>query len=246
MGYFNSYGFKFYGTKGTTSDTPPVSSSGLTLIKNLSNSSIGSSTQTQEVITYDIEALGWSRSIPVQNAYTIDCTLNIDTQEASYALLKECARDASAGVCLRWYRETPLAASGGSGAVEFLTITDPSGSGTPAAYNNLATSTTGGGSGLLVDLTIGASGSASIAIPDSANKGTGYEIGDEVSISAVNATTTSAVKMIVQAISGTGTKERHAGLAFVTNFSESIQAGSVAACTFQLSGYGNILYLKAV
>jgi hypothetical protein len=246
MGFFNSFGFNFYGVKGTTSDTPPLSASGLTRIKNLSNSAIQSSTQTQQVQTYDIETLGWSRGIPVENSYTIDCTLNIDTQEASYKLLKECARDSSAGVLLRWFRETPLAASSGVGAVEFLTITNPSGGGTPGALNNLATTTTGDGTGLLVDLTIAGSGSASLAVPDSANKGTGYSIGDLITIAAVNATTTGPVNAIVQAISGTGTKERHSGLAFVTNFSESIEAGSVAACTFQLSGYGNYIFFPAV
>lgn len=246
MGFFNAFGFNFYGVKGTAADAPPLSAAGLTRVKNLSNSAIQSSTQVQSVQTYDVETLGWSRGIPVENSYTIDCTLNIDTQEDSYQLLKECARDASAGVLLRWYRETPLSAAGGVGAAEFLTITDPSSSGTPGALNNLATTSAGGGTGLTVDLTIGAGGSATLAVPEATAKGTGYSIGDVVTIAAANATTSGDVSMIVQAISGTGTKERHAGLAFVTNFNEDIQAGSVAACSFQLSGYGNYLYFPAV
>jgi hypothetical protein len=246
MSFFNAFGFEFHGAKGTTSSAPPVDTTGLTRIKNLSNSSIQSSTQTQEVIVYDLETLGWARQLPTQNSYTLDCTLNIDTQDASYKLLKECARDAAAGVLLRWFRTTPLTSSTGTGMAEFLTITNPSSGGTPGALNNLATTSSGSGTGLLVDLTIASGGTATVMVPDSANKGTGYAIGDTVTVAAVNATTVGTVTAIVQAISGTGTRERHSGLAFVTNFSEDIQAGNVAACTFQLSGYGPYLYLAAV
>lgn len=246
MGFFNAFGYTFYVAKGTTSSTAPVSSSGLTLVKNLSNAGIQSSTDSQQVITYDVEGLGWAQQIATQNSYSIDCTLNIDTQEASYSLLKEAARDSAAGVTLRWFRQTPLTPSGGTGAVQFLTITNPSSSGTPGALNNIATTTSGSGTGLLVDMTIGADGSCTVMTPDSANLGSDYAIGDTVTVSAVNATTSTTVTAIVQAITGTGTKERHSGVAFVTNFSEEIQAGNVASCTFTLSGYGPYLYLKAV
>jgi hypothetical protein len=246
MGFFNAFGYEFYVAKGTSSSVPPVSASGLTLVKNLSDGGIQSNTQSQEVITYDTETLGWSQSIATQNSYSINCTLNIDTQDASYKLLKEAARDAGAGVMLRWFRQTPLAAASGLGAAQYLTITNPSSAGTPGSLNNLATTTSGGGTGLLVDMVIGAGGTATSMVPDSANLGTGYAIGDTVTVSAVLATTNTTVTSIVQAITGTGTKERHSGVASVTNFSESVQAGSVASCTFQLSGYGSYLYLAAV
>jgi hypothetical protein len=246
MGFFNAFGYEFYAVKGTSTSVPPVSNSGLTLIKNLSDGGIQSNTQTAEVITYDTETLGWSQSIPTQNAYSINCTLNIDTQEASYKLLKEAARDSAAGVTLRWFRQTPLAASGGTGAAQYLTITNPSSGGTPGSLNNIATTTSGSGTGLLVDMVIGAGGTCTSMIPDASNLGTGYAIGDTITVAAVDATTSTTVTSIVQAITGTGTKERHGGVAFVTNFSESIQAGSVASCTFQLSGYGSYLYLAAV
>lgn len=159
--------------------------------------------------------------------------------------MKEAARDAASGITIEWFRETPKAATGGTGAVQYLTIIDPSSAGTPGVKNNLATTTTGSGTGLLVDLTISAGGTASLAVPDSANLGTGYAIGDTVTISSVNATTTGNVVMLVSAITGTGTKERHAGVAFVSNFSEDITAGSVAACTFTLTGYGPYLFLPS-
>jgi hypothetical protein len=39
-------------------------------------------------------------------------------------------------------------------------------------------------------------------------------------------------------MSTTGDPEKHAGIAFVTDFSEDIQAGNVAKVTFTLTGYG--------
>ena len=39
-------------------------------------------------------------------------------------------------------------------------------------------------------------------------------------------------------MSATGNPEKHAGVAFVTDFSEDIQAGNVAAVSFTLTGYG--------
>jgi hypothetical protein len=246
MGFFNAFGYRFYAQKGTTSSTPPVSASGLTLIRNLSNAGIQSSTDSQQVTTYDTETLGWAQSIATQNSYTMDCTLNIDTQEASYILLKEAARDAAAGITLEWFRETPLAASGGTGAVQYITVTNPSSAGTPGTLNNIANTTSGTGTGLLVDLVVGAGGGVTSMVPDSANLGSGYAIGDTITVLAANATTSSNVTGIVQAITGTGTRERHSGVAFVTNFSEDIQAGNVAACTFTLTGYGAYLFFRAV
>lgn len=39
-------------------------------------------------------------------------------------------------------------------------------------------------------------------------------------------------------MSATGSPEKHAGVAFVTDFSEDIQAGNIAKVTFTLTGYG--------
>jgi hypothetical protein len=246
MGYFNSFGFEFYVKKGTTDSVTPVSPSGLTQILNLSDSPIQSTSQTTEVLTYDAASIGWAQAIVTQNSYTIPCTLNIDVKDPGYILLKEAARDAAAGIALQWLRRTPLAAQNGVGAVQYLTIIDPSVGGTVGLKNNVATSTSGSGTGLLVDLNIAAGGSASTMVPEVTAAGSGYAIGDEVSVSAVLATTSGPVKAIVQAISGVGTKEQHSGIAFVGNFSESIQAGQIATCTFTLNGFGPYLYLKAL
>lgn len=246
MGFFNAFGYEFYIAKGTTSDTPPVSETGLALVKNLSNAGIQSSTDSQQVITYDTDTLGWAQQIATQNSYTMDCTLNIDTQEATYITLKEAARDAAAGITIKWFRRTPLAAQGGTGAVQNLAVTDPSSGGDPGDYNNAATSTTGSGTGLLVDFTVETDGTVFNVKPDPQNQGDGYAIGDTVTIPAgLPHNSTTDIEMLVQAITGTGVKERHSGIAFVTNFSEDITAGNVAACSFTLSGYGAYLFLKA-
>lgn len=244
MGYFNAFGYEFFAKKATTSSVTPVSPAGLTPIRNLSDSPIQSTSQTTEVLTYDAASIGWAQAIVTQNSYTIPCTLNIDVKDPGYILLKECARDAAAGIALQWLRRTPLAAEGGVGAVQYLTIIDPSTGGTAGLKNNVATTTSGGGTGLTVDLTIAVGGSGSLMVPEAA--GNGYAIGDEVSVSAALATTSTPVKAIVQAISGVGTKEQHSGIAFVGNFSESIQAGGIATCTFTLNGFGPYLYLKAI
>lgn len=39
-------------------------------------------------------------------------------------------------------------------------------------------------------------------------------------------------------MTSTGAPEKHAGVAFVTNFSESIEAGNIAQVNFELAGYG--------
>jgi hypothetical protein len=39
-------------------------------------------------------------------------------------------------------------------------------------------------------------------------------------------------------MSATGAPEKHAGVAFVTDFSEDIQAGNIAQVSFTLTGYG--------
>jgi hypothetical protein len=39
-------------------------------------------------------------------------------------------------------------------------------------------------------------------------------------------------------MTATGSPETHAGVAFVTDFSESIEAGGIASVTFTLTGYG--------
>ncbi len=44
-------------------------------------------------------------------------------------------------------------------------------------------------------------------------------------------------------MSATGSPEYHSGVAFVTDFSEDIQAGNVARVTFTLTGYGALTHV---
>jgi len=87
MGFFNAFGYKFSAKKGTSASTAPSAATGLTEIKNLSNAGISSSSDSQEVITYDTSTNGWKQQIVTANSYTISCELNIDTADAGYKLL---------------------------------------------------------------------------------------------------------------------------------------------------------------
>lgn len=112
MGFFNAFGYKFHAKQGTSASTAPADATGLTEIKNLSNAGISSSSDSQEVITYDTSTNGWKQQIVTANSYTIGCELNIDTEDAGYKLLKEASRDVATGVMIEWFRETPLASGG--------------------------------------------------------------------------------------------------------------------------------------
>lgn len=150
--FFNAFGYRFYAKKGTSSSTAPAASTGMTEVKNLSNAGISSSSDSQEVVTYDTSTNGWKQQIVTANSYTISCEMNIDTKDSGYKLLKEASRDCATGVMVEWYRETP-----------------------------------------------GSSGSPEV----------------------------------------------HAGVAAVGNFSEDIQAGNVAKCSFDLIGYGPYVLTEA-
>jgi len=105
--FFNSFGYRFYAKKGTSSSTAPNASTGMTEIKNLSNAGISSSSDSQEVLSYDSSTNGWKQQIVTANGYTISCELNIDTTDKGYQLLKEASRDCATGVMIEWFRETP-------------------------------------------------------------------------------------------------------------------------------------------
>lgn len=62
----------------------------------------------------------------------------------------------------------------------------------------------------------------------------------ELKDAALNAATGVTVQWYRESpeMTSTGDPEKHAGVAFVTDFSEDIQAGNVAKVTFTLTGYG--------
>jgi len=82
----------------------------MTEVKNLTNFAIQSSSDTEDVQTYDYDASGsggWAASVVTGNSYTVDCTLNIDMLDAGYLILKQAALDSATGAAIEWFRESP-------------------------------------------------------------------------------------------------------------------------------------------
>ena len=144
--FFNSLNYRFWVKLGTTASTAPTDSTGMTEVLSLTNVGIQGSSTTQDVIDYQ-SSLGFSSTLVTQQQYNIPCTMNINLNDAGYAVLKQAFAEAATGTTVEWYRESP----------EMSTTGDP---------------------------------------------------------------------------------EKHAGVAFVTDLSENIEAGNVAQVTFTLSGYG--------
>jgi len=85
----------------------------MTEVKNLTNFAIQSSSDTEDVKTYDYDTSGtggWSNTVVTGNSYTVDCTLNIDMSDAGYLILKQAALDSATGATVEWYRESPTTA----------------------------------------------------------------------------------------------------------------------------------------
>ena len=246
MGFFTATGYRTFLGRGNSSSVIPVSNSGLTEIKNLSNAGIQASSQTQEVTTYDTQNLGWNVALTTSQTYTVDCTLNIDTKDAGYKMLKELSRDSATGAMARWYRETPLVANVGTpGPVQTLIITNPSSNitGVGADLLNNPTTTSGSGAGLTHDVTV-TGGSVTGYVINA--HGSGYIPGDTVTIATTEiAGATVDIAFVVQTVAGSGSPEKHSGLASVNNFSESIVAGTIASVTFTMSGYGPYVFVAA-
>lgn len=144
--FFAALGYKFYVKAGTTASATPSSSTGMTEVLSLTNAGIQGSSDSTDVLDYG-STQGFKASLVTGQSYTIPCSMNLDLNDAGYAVLKQAALDAATGVTVQWYRESPE-------------------------------------------------------------------------------------------MSSTGNPEKHAGVAFVTDFSEDIQAGNVATVSFTLTGYG--------
>lgn len=161
MSFYAAFGYKTYLKEGDACSMPPTDATGMTEVKNLTNFAIQTSSDTEDVKTYDDSAGGWSAAICTGQSYTVDCTLNIDMLDAGYLLLKKASLEAATGVTVEWFRESPK----------------PAGD---------------------------------------------CETGEQIA----NA-------------------ETHAGVAYVTDFSEDIQAGNVAAVSFTLNGLQNPVWTAA-
>lgn len=146
MGYFAALGYKLYVKAGTTSSTNPTASTGMTLVGNLSDCPIQGSSDTTDVIDYS-STQGFKKSVVTGMGYTVPSTMNLDLNDAAYAILKDAFLNATTKT-VEWYRESPE-------------------------------------------------------------------------------------------MSSTGNPEYHSGVAFVTDFQESVAAGQVATVSFTLTGYGS-------
>lgn len=146
MGYYAALGYKLYVKAGTTASTNPTSSTGLTLVGNLADAPINGTSDTTDVLDYN-SSQGFKKSVVTGMGYTLPCNMNLDLNDAAYAVLKDAFLNATTKT-VEWFRESPE-------------------------------------------------------------------------------------------MSSTGSPEYHSGVAFVTDFQESIAAGSVATVTFTLTGYGS-------
>ena len=83
----------------------------MTEVKNLTNFAIQSTSDTEDVQTYDHDSSssgGWAASVVTGNSYTVDCTLNIDMLDAGYLILKKAALESATGTAIEWFRESHL------------------------------------------------------------------------------------------------------------------------------------------
>ncbi len=98
-----------------------------------------------------------------------------------------------------WYPMPPVEWGRAGGAVATVAVgtatgENGTGGGTNGAVADKATTTDGGGSGLVVDLTIASNVCSAIAVDAAAGSdGDGYRIGDAVTIATGNSGTTTAV-----------------------------------------------------
>ena len=161
MSFYAAFGYKTFLKEGDACSTPPSDKTGMTEVKNLTNFALQTTSDSEEVKTYDDSAYGWSANIVTGQSYSVDCTLNIDMLDPGYLLLKKASLEAAQGTTVEWYRESPKTAG---------------------------------------DCETGA-----------------------------------AIDQV----------ETHAGVAYVTDFSEDIQAGNVAAVSFTLAGLQAFVWTQA-
>ena len=155
MAFMSAIGYRLWiAAASTADDSHPTSSTSLTEILNLTNAGIEGSTESETVTDYGTTG-GFTKSVATNQSYSIPATMNLDTVDAGYLLLKANALAAPTGDYIKWYRESP----------------DPGASVT--------------------------------------------------------------------------TVEKHAGIAIVADFQESIEAGGIATVSFTLQGYGAYTYTAA-
>jgi hypothetical protein len=105
--YFASLDVRFWVKLGTTASTAPTTSSTMTEVLSLTNTSISVSSDTQTVLDYSTD-FGFSSQLVTGNSYNISCALNLDPTSEGYLTLKRAAQTSANNVAIEWYRELPL------------------------------------------------------------------------------------------------------------------------------------------
>jgi len=111
--FFAALGYRFYVKAGTTASTAPTASTGMTEVLSLTNAGIQGASATTDVLDYG-STQGFNASLVTGQSYTVPCTMNLNLNDAGYAILKQAALDAAMGTTVEWYRESPEMSSTGS------------------------------------------------------------------------------------------------------------------------------------
>lgn len=107
MAFMSAIGYRLWMADATSADAAhPTSSTGLIEILNLTNAGIEGSTSTETVIDYGTSG-GFEKAVAVSQSYSIPMSMNLDTVDPGYQLLKDAALDAPTGQYVKWYRESP-------------------------------------------------------------------------------------------------------------------------------------------
>jgi hypothetical protein len=107
-GYFVATDYQLYVGLGTTASSIPTSTSGLTEILSLTNSSIdGSTDSTDAPIDYSSE-YGWKNPLMTNIGWSVPASMNLSLGDLGYKLLKSAWLGGAAGTALRVYRVSPV------------------------------------------------------------------------------------------------------------------------------------------
>lgn len=107
MAFMSAIGYRLWLANATSAnDTHPTSSTGLTEILNLTNAGIEGTTETETVVDYGTTG-GFQKAVATSQSYSIPMSMNLDTVDPGYAVLKQAALDAPTGQYVKWYRESP-------------------------------------------------------------------------------------------------------------------------------------------
>jgi hypothetical protein len=113
MGLFVAFDYRFWVKAGTTSSTAPSDSTNMTEVLNLSDAPVQGQTDTSPALDYGT-GLGFKKQLATAQSYSIPMRLNLDLRDAGYKLLRQAGLDATSGVTVQWYRESPEMTSAGN------------------------------------------------------------------------------------------------------------------------------------